>query len=88
MAWRMSPLKTTVGMSEGSGKQGRTQRGKSALHRAHPPRRSDRPARARALQACIDQSNIEASLAVLPIFLAGCKYLLILPGHTYATRLW
>jgi len=25
---------------------------------------------------------------VLPIFLSGCKTLLILPGKTYATRLW
>ena len=39
-------------------------------------------------QACIDQNNIDASLAVLPIFLAGCKTLLVLPGSTYATRLW
>ena len=39
-------------------------------------------------QACIDQSNIDASLAVLPIFLAGCQKLLILPGPSYATRLW
>ncbi len=39
-------------------------------------------------KACIDQQNIDASLAVLPIFLAGCKSLLVLPGSTYATRLW
>jgi len=39
-------------------------------------------------KACIDQTNIDASLAVLPIFLSGCKTLLILPGMTYATRLW
>ena len=39
-------------------------------------------------KACIDQGNIEASLSVLPVFLSSCKELLILPGSTYATRLW
>ena len=39
-------------------------------------------------KACIDQGNIEASLSVLPVFLSSCKELLILPGPTYATRLW
>ena len=39
-------------------------------------------------KACIDQSNIEESLAALPIFLCACKELLILPGATYGTRLW
>ena len=40
------------------------------------------------MQACIDQTNITKSVACLPIFLAGCKQLLILAGPTYATRLW
>uniref|UniRef100_A0A7S4EW07 TIR domain-containing protein n=1 Tax=Chrysotila carterae TaxID=13221 RepID=A0A7S4EW07_CHRCT len=39
-------------------------------------------------KACIDQSNIEKDLACLPIFLAGCKHLLIVAGPTYTTRLW
>jgi len=39
-------------------------------------------------QACICQDDIDASLAVLPIFLSGCKTLLILPGASYSTRLW
>ena len=39
-------------------------------------------------KACIDQKNIDASLACLPIFLAGCNSLLVLAGPTYATRLW
>ena len=39
-------------------------------------------------KACIDQTNIDASLACLPIFLSGCNSLLCLAGSTYATRLW
>jgi len=37
---------------------------------------------------CIDQNNIEESLACLPVFLAGCTKLLILCGKTYLQRLW
>ena len=36
------------------------------------------------LQACIDQSDIERSLSCLPIFLSGCKTLLIVAGPTCA----
>ena len=39
-------------------------------------------------QACIDQSDIAANLACLPVFLSGCKELLCLAGGTYVTRLW
>ena len=39
-------------------------------------------------KACIDQENIAASLACLPIYLSGCRKLLIVAGPTYATRLW
>jgi hypothetical protein len=39
-------------------------------------------------KACIDQGNINDSLACLPIFLAGCKYLLVVAGPTYVERLW
>ena len=39
-------------------------------------------------KACIDQQNISASLACLPVFLSGCKQLLIVPGPTYVHRLW
>lgn len=39
-------------------------------------------------KGCIDQNNIDASLAALPIYLSGCKTLLILAGATYPTRLW
>ena len=38
-------------------------------------------------KACIDQANIEASLASLPIFLAGCQQLVVLAGASYAARL-
>ena len=39
-------------------------------------------------KACIEQDNIDRSLTCLPIFLAGCKTLLIIAGPTYCTRLW
>ena len=39
-------------------------------------------------KACIDQGNIEESLACLPIYLSGCKNLLVLGGPTYTQRLW
>ena len=39
-------------------------------------------------QACIDQLNIDSSLTCLPIFLSGCKNLLVFVGASYATRLW
>jgi hypothetical protein len=37
---------------------------------------------------CIDQNNIEASLSCLPVFLSGCKKLLLIAGASYARRLW
>merc|ERR1712232_60823 len=37
---------------------------------------------------CIDQNNIDESLACLPIYLSACKKLLILCGKTYLQRLW
>ena len=39
-------------------------------------------------KACIDQQNIDASLACLPVYLAGCQKLLVLAGPTYVQRLW
>ena len=39
-------------------------------------------------KACIDQRDVDNSLAALPIYLAGCKQLLVLVGHTYISRLW
>ena len=39
-------------------------------------------------KACIDQNNIDRSLACLPVFLAGCQKLLIVAGPTYTRRLW
>lgn len=39
-------------------------------------------------KACIDQNNIEDDLRCLPIFLAGCKDLLVFCGPTYLSRLW
>ena len=37
---------------------------------------------------CIDQNNIFDDLECLPVFLSGCKGILILSGTTYMTRLW
>jgi hypothetical protein len=39
-------------------------------------------------RACIDQNNIQQSLACLPVFLAGCQTLLVVAGKTYCSRLW
>ena len=39
-------------------------------------------------KACIDQANIDANIKTLPVFLSGCRTLLVLAGPTYATRLW
>lgn len=36
----------------------------------------------------IDQNNIDLDLRCLPIFLHGCKQLVILCGSTYLSRLW
>lgn len=39
-------------------------------------------------KACIDQANIDASLAGLPVYVSGCQTLLVLCGETYLSRLW
>jgi len=39
-------------------------------------------------KACLDQANIDDALAGLPVFLAGCRQLLVLAGPTYTSRLW
>ena len=39
-------------------------------------------------KACIDQNDIAENLASLPIFLAGCRHLLVLIGTTFCERLW
>jgi hypothetical protein len=39
-------------------------------------------------KCCIDQTNIEADLRCLPIFLSGCKEMVVLCGPTYFGRLW
>jgi len=39
-------------------------------------------------KCCIDQSDIEADLRCLPVFLNGCSRLVVLCGTTYLSRLW
>lgn len=39
-------------------------------------------------KACISQTDIQGSLAGLPIFLEACQELLVLVGKSYTTRLW
>ena len=39
-------------------------------------------------KACIDQADIQGNISTLPVFLSGCRTLLVLAGPTYATRLW
>jgi len=39
-------------------------------------------------KACINQQMIDESLAALPVYLSGCKSLLVVAGATYSSRLW
>jgi len=39
-------------------------------------------------KCCIDQNNIDVDLRCLPVFLKGCKRLVVLCGPTYLSRLW
>jgi len=39
-------------------------------------------------KCCIDQASIERDLRCLPVFLSGCKRLVVFAGTTYLTRLW
>merc|ERR1712151_1164875 len=39
-------------------------------------------------RCCIDQSRIEIDLRCLPVFLMGCRRLVVLCGPTYLSRLW
>lgn len=39
-------------------------------------------------KCCIDQANIDVDLRCLPIFLNGCRELVVLCGTTYMSRLW
>lgn len=32
--------------------------------------------------------RIKESLQCLPVYLSGCKFMAVLVGHTYSTRLW
>ena len=36
----------------------------------------------------IDQTSVAADLAGLPLYLLGCRSLLVLVGNTYGSRLW
>ena len=51
-------------------------------------RREARPPSVWLDKACINQQCIEQSLAGLPVFLSGCRELVVLVGSTYLTRLW
>lgn len=39
-------------------------------------------------KCCINQTQVDADLRCLPIFLSGCRSLLVLSGVTYLSRLW
>uniref|UniRef100_A0A7S3WFN8 TIR domain-containing protein n=2 Tax=Emiliania huxleyi TaxID=2903 RepID=A0A7S3WFN8_EMIHU len=39
-------------------------------------------------KGCINQQAIDESLSSLPVYLAGCRELLVLAGETYTRRLW
>eukprot|EP00434_Breviolum_minutum_P024680 symbB.v1.2.021796.t1/scaffold1862.1/size98264/5 len=50
--------------------------------------RQGRPPNVWLDKACIDQSEIEANLRSLPVFLSGCESLLVLCGPSFLSRLW
>merc|ERR1712048_1520742 len=39
-------------------------------------------------KCCLDQLNIDADLRCLPVFLGGCRKLVVFCGTTYLSRLW
>merc|ERR1712228_216339 len=39
-------------------------------------------------KCCIDQNSIDMDLRCLPIFLGGCRRLVVFCGPTYLSRLW
>eukprot|EP00929_Paragymnodinium_shiwhaense_P069674 TRINITY_DN35140_c0_g1_i1.p1 TRINITY_DN35140_c0_g1~~TRINITY_DN35140_c0_g1_i1.p1 ORF type:complete len:297 (+),score=28.18 TRINITY_DN35140_c0_g1_i1:147-1037(+) len=39
-------------------------------------------------KVCINQTDIQSDLQCLPVFVAGCKTLLVTCGRTYTSRLW
>jgi len=39
-------------------------------------------------RCCIDQSSIDADVQCLPVFLSGCRSLVVLCGTSYLSRLW
>jgi hypothetical protein len=39
-------------------------------------------------KACVNQADIEADLKCLPVFLSGCKEMVVLCGRSYCSRLW
>jgi len=39
-------------------------------------------------RCCIDQTNVDSDLRCLPIFLKGCRRLVVFCGETYLSRLW
>mmetsp|Transcript_84970 Transcript_84970/g.245700 ORF Transcript_84970/g.245700 Transcript_84970/m.245700 type:complete len:523 (-) Transcript_84970:59-1627(-) len=39
-------------------------------------------------KCCIDQRNVERDLRCLPVFLSGCKRLVVFCGPSYLSRLW
>ena len=39
-------------------------------------------------KASIQQDRVEENLALLPIYLAGCKTFVLLLGPSYTKRLW
>jgi hypothetical protein len=39
-------------------------------------------------KCCIDQTDIETSLRCLPVFISGCRQLVVLCGPTFFSRLW
>eukprot|EP00966_Prymnesium_polylepis_P107388 2486108-Prymnesium_polylepis.1 len=39
-------------------------------------------------KACVNQQDIASSITMLPIYLSGCRRLLVIAGPTYVSRVW
>ena len=60
----------------------------SEWERRQTAERPGRPVTIWLDKACISQASIDDCLATLPVNLAACRYLVILLGPTYLSRLW
>ena len=87
-------VKTPLGRCDAfmSSTAGTTRTLTSGAPYAHGRRPSRRPMATRqrcgSTRLCLDQRQIEQQVALLPVYVCGCKEFLALIGPTYTSRLW